>query len=64
MSKSYTPFATGLAFIAIFLTGCSENKPDEPAVASTTVAEKSNFGNYESQVKWGEHLVTIGGCNG
>jgi len=21
------------------------------------------YGGYESQVKWGEHLVTIGGCN-
>jgi mono/diheme cytochrome c family protein len=62
MRKSYTLFATGIAFTAIFFTGCSENKPDEPAVA-TTAAEKPNFGGYESQVKWGEHLVTIGGCN-
>jgi len=63
MSKSYSPFVTGLAFTAIFFTGCSENKPAEPAVASTTVAEKPNFGGYETQVKWGEHLVAIGGCN-
>jgi len=63
MSKSYSPFVTGLAFTAIFFTGCSENKPAEPAVASTTVAEKPTFGGYETQVKWGEHLVAIGGCN-
>ena len=63
MSKSYLPLVTGLAFTAIFINGCSENKPAEPAVASTTVAEKANFGGYETQVKWGEHLVTIGGCN-
>ncbi len=63
MSKSYSPFFTGLAFTAIFFTGCSENKPTEPAVESTTAAEKPNFGGYETQVKWGEHLVTIGGCN-
>lgn len=25
--------------------------------------KKSDFGGFESQVKWGEHLVTIGGCN-
>ncbi|HMS64612.1 MAG TPA: cytochrome c [Ignavibacteria bacterium] len=31
-------------------SNCSENK-------------KQNFGGYESQVKWGEHLVTVGGCN-
>ena len=63
MSKSYSPFVTGLAFAAIFLTGCSENKPADPAVASTTAAEKPKFGGYETQVQWGEHLVTIGGCN-
>ena len=63
MSKSYSPFFTGLAFSAIFFSGCSDNKPAEPAVASTTVAEKPAFGGYETQVKWGEHLVAIGGCN-
>ena len=62
MSKSYSPFVTGLAFTAIFFTGCSDNKPAEPEVVSTTVAEKPNFGGYETQVKWGEHLVAIGGC--
>jgi mono/diheme cytochrome c family protein len=51
-----------MAFTAIFLTGCSENKPAETEVATTT-AEKPNFGGYETQVQWGEHLVTIGGCN-
>ena len=64
MSKSYLPLLiTGLAFAGICFNGCSENKPGEPAVASTTPVEKSNFGGYETQVKWGEHLVTIGGCN-
>jgi hypothetical protein len=24
---------------------------------------KPNFGGFENQVKWGEHLVTIAGCN-
>jgi len=63
MSKSCFPLITGLAFTAIFFTGCSEKKPTEPAVASTTTTEKPNFGGYETQVQWGEHLVTIGGCN-
>ena len=63
MNKSYSSFVTGLTFTAIFLTGCSENKPAEPVVASTTAAEKTNFGGYETQIKWGEHLVTIGGCS-
>jgi mono/diheme cytochrome c family protein len=25
--------------------------------------QKQNFGGFESQVKWGEHLVALGGCN-
>lgn len=63
MSKSYSPLLAGLAFAAIIFTGCSENKSAEIAASSTTTTEKPNFGGYESQVKWGEHLVTIGGCN-
>lgn len=39
----------------IFLfSKCSKNSSDE--------LSKSNFGGFESQVKWGEHLVRIGGC--
>ena len=61
MTNSYLPLI-GLAFAAICLPGCSENKPAETATTSTAT-EKSSFGGYESQVKWGEHLVAIGGCN-
>jgi len=28
-----------------------------------SVSASAKYGGYESQVKWGEHLVTIGGCN-
>src|SRR4030095_6378920 len=63
MSKIYSVPITDLAFAAICFTGCSENKPAESTDASTAAVEKPNFGGYETQVKWGEHLVTIGGCN-
>ena len=63
MRKSYSPFITGLTFAAILFTGCSENKSTELAAASTTATEKPNFGGYETQVKWGEHIVQIAGCN-
>jgi len=62
MTNSYSPLIAGLAFAAIFLPGCSEKKPAENTTTSTAT-EKSSFGGYESQVKWGEHLVAIGGCN-
>ena len=63
MRKSYLSFITALVFTAIFFAKCADNKQAEPAVESTEAAEKTNFGGYETQVKWGEHLVTIGGCN-
>jgi len=36
-----------------------ENDNDTAANSSSS----TTFGGYESQVKWGEHLVMIGGCN-
>ena len=63
MSKSYSLLVTGLVFAAIGFTRCSNSKTDEPATTSTTEVAKPNFGGYETQVQWGEHLVTIGGCN-
>jgi hypothetical protein len=62
MTKSYSALIAGLAIAAFGFTSCSENKPEEPAVMSTST-EKTSFGGYESQVKWGEHLVAIGGCD-
>ena len=50
--------------IAMFTQGCSENKSADPmASKDSTVAEKPNYGGYASQVEWGAHLVTLGGCN-
>ncbi|ULQ51757.1 c-type cytochrome [Flavihumibacter fluvii] len=63
MSKSYSHSITGLLFTAICFTGCADNKTGEPATTPTAVAEKPSFGGYETQAKWGEHLVTIAGCN-
>ncbi|MFC0775385.1 c-type cytochrome [Terrimonas alba] len=63
MRKSYLSFITALAFTAIFFAKCADNKQADPTIESTAAAEKTNFGGYETQVKWGEHLVTIGGCN-
>src|SRR6478752_4420884 len=54
-----------LTLITTFLfVYCNEPKaeaPTETAGTATTTAE--NYGGYDSPVKWGEHLVTVGGCN-
>ncbi len=48
--------------VCFVIISCSETKKGE-AVMETTSIEKKDFGNFESQEKWGEHLVTILDCN-
>lgn len=64
MKKYALSLSISLSSAVLLLSGCSGNKPAEPA-ATTTVApaEKPNFGGFDTQVQWGEHLVTIGGCH-
>lgn len=55
-----------LVFSLLMMVRCAEKKsPDAGGAMSTMAAapEKPKFGGYESEVKWGEHLVTVGGCN-
>jgi len=66
MFKSYSLSITGLFFAAICFTGCANNeagKTEETAATHVTIPDKPNFGGFDSQAKWGEHLVTIAGCN-
>jgi len=65
MKKLALLFNAGLAFTLFSFYGCSENKPADstPETAAVATVEKTNFGGYETQAKWGEHLVTIGGCH-
>ena len=62
MRKSSYLLLTALAFVAILFYGCSENKPADQTT-EPTAPEKTNYGGYETQALWGQHLVTIGGCN-
>ncbi|HWH64181.1 MAG TPA: hypothetical protein VNS50_12940 [Ginsengibacter sp.] len=50
---------------AIFIfSKCSESTAnDEGNKKDSTVVSNAVNGGYESQVKWGAHLITIGGCN-
>jgi hypothetical protein len=51
-------FALSIIVSAVFLlVQCNDSKTESPATA------KENFGGFESQVKWGEHLVTVGACH-
>ena len=55
---------TFTVMLAIFIfSNCSENKTAEPAdVKSAATNDKPQYAGYESQVKWGEHLVLATGC--
>ena len=54
MKKQLTAIITLIAFttVAILVSRCGGDTSETP-----------QYGGFESQVKWGEHLVTIGGCH-
>jgi mono/diheme cytochrome c family protein len=65
--KIMKKFSMGFLFIVacvIFIfSRCDQGKTDKTTQkdsVQTTVAEN---GSFESQVKWGEHIVTIAGCH-
>ena len=47
-----------------FLSQCNDNTPSANKISKDTVlvGSNNNNGGYESQVKWGEHLVRSIGC--
>jgi mono/diheme cytochrome c family protein len=56
----FIPLATCLF---VFSQCNNSNPPETSAPAEAPEASKPYYGSFESQAKWGEHLVTIGGCN-
>jgi hypothetical protein len=57
-----------LAFGMLSLYACSNDKPAEATevkdAAASVIPDVPKFGtSYASQVEWGKHLVTVGGCN-
>src|SRR5437762_3386838 len=58
--KKYTLIILS-GFIASVITILACNQPSTEKNA--TAREELNYGGFESQIKWGEHLVIIGGCN-
>jgi len=57
MKKSFIGICLLLIASLFLFSQCSEQN------SSKQITQKSNFGGFESQVKWGEHLVLIAGCN-
>lgn len=55
--KQKTIFSVLLIFSVFLMTQCDQKK-EAPQVTAA-----SAYNGFESQVKWGEHLVKVGGCN-
>ncbi|UEG49537.1 diheme cytochrome c-553 [Ferruginibacter lapsinanis] len=58
--KSTAFMLSVVVIAAMLMTRCSNNKSTAP---ETTLQQTSSFGGFETKEKWGEHLVTVGGCN-
>lgn len=61
MSKLSTSICFIFIFITLLFSHCTQN-PNKNKSAITETA-KTDFGEFESQEKWGQHLVTIAGCH-
>ena len=51
-----------ILFLCFLSISCLETKKNKIGM-EIIEPEKNDFGNFESQEKWGEHLVTILDCN-
>ncbi|MBR9998430.1 MAG: diheme cytochrome c-553 [Cyclobacteriaceae bacterium] len=64
MKKRVFMFIPAIGISLFFLFQCSEKKPDqETEKMEASLTGKTDFNGFGSQIKWGEHLVTIGACN-
>jgi Cytochrome c len=53
-----------LGMVALTLSDCNQGNSNESSNTSdSTMMKEMAYGGFESQVKWGAHLVTLGGCN-
>lgn len=61
MNKNLTIIFFTCILSILILSQCAENRSDIPTEQPDSL--KADFGGFESQVKYGEHLVTIGACH-
>jgi hypothetical protein len=60
--KKYLIISAGILFVFLF-NKCGQNNTDSPSSNDDSAAARNRYGGYESQVKWGEHIVSYSGCN-
>ncbi|MEP7145184.1 MAG: diheme cytochrome c-553 [Ferruginibacter sp.] len=64
MKKISTVIIVGFVSAIFIFSRCSENKSNETGDRKdSSLVSGAGMGGFETRVKWGEHLVTIAGCN-
>ncbi|MBG9375090.1 diheme cytochrome c-553 [Panacibacter sp. DH6] len=63
MKRMITMLFAGTASLSILLTACGEQPAAAAGAEAPETAKAPAYGGFENQVKWGEHLVLISGCN-
>lgn len=63
MKKISTIVLIVCIMLSFTLYQCTGNTSGNEVTKDSTAMAPAKFGGYESQVKYGEHLVTIMGCN-
>ncbi len=63
MQKTIVITALSVISASVIFFGCTQKSTasDAPIADSTTALKQ--YSGFESQVKWGEHLVSVSGCN-
>jgi hypothetical protein len=64
MRKQTTIAACLIISIVAIVIACNQPSSNSSTGSGTdSMSAAMKYGGFESQLKWGEHLVTIGGCN-
>ena len=61
--KRISTTAIILVAVALISTQCTDAKKEDTSETSEVKPAVAQFGGFDNQVKWGERLVTICGCN-
>lgn len=61
--KTKSKLAISAAAAITLFAACNQTPSESKSTDAVVAAPATNYGGFESQVKWGEHLVIIGGCN-
>lgn len=63
MQLKLPTFACLFVVLLMVAVSCGQQPPTVTTADAATTSTANKFNGFESQVKWGEHLVHVAGCN-